>query len=67
MSTPEDRMSVSAGLNVSVNDLKHQPISVVRTELPALAQALGVPPAELLRTLAGQGGLQEQCCHSDSW
>jgi hypothetical protein len=73
---PPDSESQPAGggfdpTKVTVNDLKRQPLSVVRTELPALAEALGVSPAELFRTLAVPGGggaeLENSCCHSDSW
>jgi hypothetical protein len=45
-------------------DLRDQPLSVIKTELPALAAALGVTPAELFRSLAGQtqteAGVQER-------
>ena len=48
----------------SARDLRDQPISVIKTELPALAAALGVTPAELFRTLAGrtetETGVQER-------
>jgi len=38
---------------VTPSQLKHQPIAVVKTEIPALAEALGVTPAELFRSLTG--------------
>ena len=38
----------------TARDLRDQPLSVVKTELPALAKALGVTPAELFRSLAGE-------------
>ena len=37
----------------SARDLRDQPISVIKTELPALAAALGVTPGELFRSLTG--------------
>jgi hypothetical protein len=63
--------------SITLQDLKKQPISVIRTELPALANALGVKPEELFRSLAGpdsrmdtlRANLDEgnTCCNSDSW
>jgi hypothetical protein len=46
-------------------DLRDQPLSVIKTELPALAAALGVSPAELFRSLTGPteaaaGGVEER-------
>jgi hypothetical protein len=38
----------------TARDLQKQPISVIKTELPALAEALGVTPAELFRSLTGE-------------
>lgn len=62
---------------VTPQSLRNQPISVVKTELPALAKALGVEPAELFRSLTGpqvEGveGLRSrspiaECCTNDSW
>ena len=57
---------------VSVKDLKNQPISVVKTEVPALAKALGVPTDELFRTISGAQGSEAasgdcRCCGNDSW
>ena len=40
--------------DTSARDLRDQPLSVIKTELPALAQALGVSPGELFRSLAGE-------------
>ena len=62
----------------SVSDLKHQPIAVVKAELPALAKALGVEPSELFRSLnppmgakVAPGTVAEggdcRCCGNDSW
>jgi hypothetical protein len=61
----------------TTQDLKKQPISVIRTELPALAAALGVKPEELFRSLAGPDAAADslranlnqapKCCDSDSW
>ena len=36
---------------MTARDLKNQPIAVIKTELPALAEALGVTPSELFRSL----------------
>jgi hypothetical protein len=38
----------------SPRELRDQPLSVIKTELPALANALGVTPAELFRSLSGE-------------
>jgi hypothetical protein len=43
----------------SARDLRDQPLSVIKTELPALADALGVTPAELFRSLTGPTGQPE--------
>jgi hypothetical protein len=43
----------------SARDLRDQPLSVIKTELPALADALGVTPAELFRSLSGESVLPE--------
>jgi hypothetical protein len=62
--------------SITPQDLKKQPISVIKTELPALAAALGVKPEELFRSLAGpeltqdamRANLDENtCCNNDSW
>jgi hypothetical protein len=59
----------------SVRDLKNQPISVIETEIPALAKALGVDVKDILN-LAGaasefqrraEGGGAAECCGNDSW
>jgi hypothetical protein len=58
------------------SDLRKMPINVIKTEIPELAKALGVDPAELFRSLSGgtaeaAGAMRletmEACCHSDSW
>ena len=61
----------------SLEDLMNQPVQVVKTELPALAEALGVSPAELFRSLPedflargkalDRGVVLEGCCTNDSW
>ena len=56
----------------TVQDLKNQPVEVVKTELPALAKALGVETSELFRSLAGYhpGAMADgdcRCCGNDSW
>jgi hypothetical protein len=38
----------------TARDLRDQPLAVIKTELPALAEALGVTPAELFRALTGE-------------
>jgi hypothetical protein len=43
----------------SPRELRDQPLSVIKTELPALANALGVTPAELFRSLSGEAVLPE--------
>ena len=58
---------------MNVKDLKHQPVEVIKTEVPSLARALGMSPAELLRALTieradprvAAGG--DECCTNDSW
>lgn len=75
MSTPEFDPN-----KVTPSQLKHQPIAVIKTEIPALAEALGVTPAELFRTLSGGGAaasrvlpdgggvdVMEPCCNNDDW
>jgi hypothetical protein len=68
---------------VTAKDLKNQPVAVIKTELPALAEALGVTPAELFRSLTGEsaprridpgdvGNLRPpvellECCNNDDW
>lgn len=42
-----------ANEDFTIKDLKNMPISTIKTELPALAKALGVEPAELLRLISG--------------
>jgi hypothetical protein len=41
---------------ITARELRHQPLSVIKTEVPALAEALGVTPAELFRTLSADTG-----------
>ena len=61
----------SAGSVVSISELKRQPISVIKTEIPSLAKALGMNPAELIKTITAPGGSVMsgdcRCCGSDSW
>ena len=38
---------------MSIKDLKHAPIEVIKTEVTSLSAALGVSPTELFRTLGG--------------
>lgn len=60
---------------MSPKDLKNAPIETIKTELPSLAQALGVSAAELFRALSGVSAEGEKvgprpaadCCSSDSW
>jgi hypothetical protein len=62
---------------LTAKDLKSQPLAVLKTELPALAEALGITPAELFRSLtgttAGRTGNRlmpvelEECCNNDDW
>jgi hypothetical protein len=53
----------------TVSDLKHQPIAVIKTEVPVLAKALGIKPEELFRSMTGAGPLAKQCtcCNHDGW
>jgi hypothetical protein len=57
----------------TVKDIKNQPISVVETEIPALAKALGIDVKDLLHlgglfeTAEGGGGGIVECCRNDSW
>jgi len=64
-------MAASKKKDLTVKELKTQPISVIKTELPALAKSLGVEPAELLRSLGGTGMAAAdgdcRCCGNDSW
>jgi hypothetical protein len=70
----------AGGFDPSVHtgsDLRKMPINVIKTEIPELAKALGVEPAELFRSLSGGasegaaaskvGAEEYTCCHSDSW
>jgi hypothetical protein len=71
------RMSDFDPSSVTPQDLKKQPISVIKTELPALAEALGVKPEELFRSLIGPDVAVDalrptsdqvaMCCNNDSW
>lgn len=38
---------------MTMKELKKQPISVIKAQLPELAEALGVEPAELFRQMTG--------------
>jgi hypothetical protein len=54
----------------TVSDLKHQPIAVIKTEVPALAKALGIKPEELFRSMTGFPDLdisEPTCCALDAW
>ena len=54
----------------NINDLKSQPLNVIKTELPSLAKSLGISAAELLKSLTPHPGLSDgdcRCCGQDSW
>jgi hypothetical protein len=54
----------------TVSDLKHQPIAVIKAEVPALAKALGIKPEELFRSMTGFPDLDTspaKCCGHDGW
>ncbi|TAJ69797.1 MAG: hypothetical protein EPO51_19910 [Phenylobacterium sp.] len=64
---------------MTVKELKNASVETLKTELPNLANALGVSPGELFRALSGSsaddraiGDLQNMrrladCCSSDNW
>jgi hypothetical protein len=54
---------------LTIADLKRQPIGVLKTEIPALAKAIGVHPDELFRAMEVPAELAKQCtcCSRDSW
>ena len=61
---------ISKTEQITMKELKNQPISVVKAELPALAKALGVTPESLLKAIGGRAGPAYddcRCCGNDSW
>jgi hypothetical protein len=51
---------------VSVQDIEK--VETIETEIPALAEAIGVAPEELLSTVTGGQVPQDcKCCGDDTW
>ena len=58
--------------DLTLRDLKLQPLGVIKTAVPDLAKALGLRPDELFRQMVASERMEAEgnecrCCGSDGW